>query len=180
MNFETLFKRISPRLKKLAVYHSRRNYFSVDAGDLYQEMSVYLWDNFKEEVPAVLNDAYIVKGCEFYILNYIRKQRKKAKIISLDMPLDETGCTLKDFLPDSKEPLETYVDAHIVVEEIGNCNTTEREKQVFALLLEGYNIREIGRKIGISHVRVVKIRGNILNKWSKVKKEGYQRVPITT
>jgi len=171
MNFDILFKRISPRLKKLAVYHSRRNYFSVDAGDLYQEMSMYLWNNFKEEVPVELNDAYIVKGCEFYILNYIRKQRKKAKIVSLDQPFDETGCTLKDFLPDLKEPLEICIDARIAVEEIGNCNTTEREKQVFALLLEGYRVREVGKKIGISHVRVVKIKRNILNKWQKKSRE---------
>jgi len=176
MNFETLFTRISPRLKKLAVYHSRRNYFSVDAGDLYQEMSVYLWDNFKEEVPAVLNDAYIVKGCEFYILNYIRKQRKKAKIISLDMPLDETGCTLKDFLPDSKEPPECRIDANIVIEEINDSSTTEREKQVFVLLSKGYKIREVGKQLGISHVRVIKIKKNIVEKWREKSKN---RLPNT-
>ncbi|MBU0684038.1 MAG: sigma-70 family RNA polymerase sigma factor [Candidatus Omnitrophota bacterium] len=176
MDFETLFNKIAPRLKKIAKYQNRRGFFFGEE-DLYQEMCIYLWSNFKDGRPVDMNEAYIVKGCEFHVLNYLRKQRKKIKIISLDKPLDENGCTLKDFLPDSKKSVDIYVDANIAIEGIKDNVITKREEEVFALLFQGYKIREIGKKLGISHVRVIKIKRRITEKWQKKSKE---RVTISS
>ena len=90
MDFETLFKKTSPRLKRIARSYNGRSFF-IDEWDLYQEMFIHLWNNFKDGAPAGMNEAYIVKGCEFHILNYIRKEREKATIVSLEEPLNEDG-----------------------------------------------------------------------------------------
>ena len=75
MEFEELYNRISPRLKRIASFYKRRGY-SFDGDDLYQEMLSYLWDKFKDGVPEGINDAYIIKCCEFSILNYMRKEKE--------------------------------------------------------------------------------------------------------
>lgn len=176
MNFETLLKRISPRLKKIARNHNGHGFF-IDEEDLYQEMCLYLWNNFKNGIPPGINDAYIVKGCEFHILNYLRREREKAIIVSLEEPLNEDGYTLKNVLPDTEEPLEKILDKGLTIEDIKNNAITKKEKEVFSLILGGYTVREIGEKLDISHVMVIKYKQRIINKWwrkdkIKVTKEG--------
>ena len=48
-----------------------------------------------------------------------------------------------------------------------NNGLTPREKEVFILALEGLTVREIGDRLGVSHVRVVKLRANIKEKCIK-------------
>ena len=166
MDFETLFKKISPRLKKLALgYNNRVRAF--DSDDLYQEMCVALWGKFKHGVPESLNETYIVRGCRFHILNCFRKNRDKLILISLELPINEDGSTLKDVLPDPKEPLDRRIERDLTIEEIKNNGFTLREKQVFSLSLKSYTVREIGKKLGISHVMVVKYKKKIISKWQK-------------
>ena len=166
MGFETLFKTISPRLKRIARSHNGHGFF-IDENDLYQEMCIHLWDNFRNGVPITMNCAYIIKNCEFYILNYIRKKREKATIVSLEKSLDDSGGTLKDVLPDTNEPLDRCVDRKITIDSIRNNGFSKRGKEVFSLLAEGYTVREVGKKLGISHVRVVKIKKRIIENWQK-------------
>ena len=83
MDFQSLYTRLSPRLKRLARSYDRRSR-CIDADDLYQEMSIYLWNNYKHGVPGHINDAYIVNGCKMYILNYLRKNSVKVSIFSLE------------------------------------------------------------------------------------------------
>ena len=83
MDFQTLYKRISPRLKVVA--RSRNGHgHCIDEGDLYQEMCIHLWNHFKDGIPPGINDTYIIKGCEFHVLNYLRKEREKGIILSLE------------------------------------------------------------------------------------------------
>ena len=144
MDFEALFTKISPGLKRIARSHNGHGFF-IDEEDLYQEMCIHLWNNFKDGVPAGINEAYIVKGCEFHILNYLRKEREKARTVSLEEPLNENGYTLKDILPDAKEPLDSYIDRKITISEIKNNGITKREKEVFSLILKGFTVRDMGK-----------------------------------
>jgi len=166
MDFEALLKKVSPRLKRIASSHNGHGFF-IDEEDLYQEMCIHLWNSFKDGVPVGINKAYIVRGCEFHILNYLRKQREKARIVSLEKPLNEDGCTLKDILSDSKEPLDRCLDREAIINDIKNNGFSKREKEVLPLLLEGYTVREIGEKLYISHVMVVKLKQRIIKKCQK-------------
>ncbi len=169
MDFDTLFEKISPRLKRVA--RSRNGHGSfIDDGDLYQEMCIHLWNKFKDGVPDGINEAYIVRGCEFYILNYLRKVREKVILLSLEESVNENGKTLKDILPDIKEPVDRCIDRKAVIEDVKNNGFSRREKEVFLLLLEGYTVREIGGKLGISHVMVVKFKQRIIKKCQKREK----------
>jgi len=166
MEFEALYKRVSPRLKRIACFYGRRGY-SFDRDDLYQEMTSHLWDKFKLGVPEGLNDTYIIKGCEFHILNYMRKEREKVYKISMEEPLNENGDTLRETLSDGAERLDRTVDKKMIVEYIMNNGFSKREKDVFGLLLNGYTVREAGERLGISHVMVVKLKNRLINKASE-------------
>lgn len=166
MSFDRLLKKISPRLKGMAISHNGHSTF-FNEEDLYQEICIYLWKNYKDGMPGGVNEAYIIRGCKFHLLNYLRKEREKARMRSLDEPLNEEGDTLKDILPDNQRIIENYLDNRITIEEIKNNGITRTEKEVFSLLLEGYTSREIGRKLDISHVMVLKHKQNIIRKWQK-------------
>jgi len=167
MEFEALYERVSPRLKRIACFYGRRGY-SFDRDDLYQEMTSHLWDKFKFGVPKGLNDTYIIKGCEFHILNYMRKEREKIHRVSLEEPLNERGDTLRDTLQSGSMPLDMSVDRKMLVDHIMNNGFSKREKEVFGLLLDGYTVRETGERLGISHVMVVKLKNRLIGKVTKL------------
>ena len=160
MDFDVLYNRISPRLKQMA----RRQCYgslSFDENDLYQAMCVHLWNNFKDGVPDGLNDNYIVNGCRFHILNYIRTEREKASLLSLEDTLCDGGSTLKDFIESKDEPLHYNIDRKIIYDYVRNNGFSKREKEVFFLLLEGRTMREVGKCLGISHVMVIKYKKKV-------------------
>jgi RNA polymerase sigma factor (sigma-70 family) len=167
MEFERLYDRISPRLKKIASFYGRRGY-SFDRDDLYQEMTGHLWNKFKDGVPEEVNDTYIIKGCEFHILNYMRKEKEKIYRVSLEEPLNESGDTLRESLAGETESPDKTVDKKMLIDYIMNNGFSKREKEVFRLLLEGYTVRETGEKIGISHVMVVKLKNKIVDSVTKL------------
>jgi RNA polymerase sigma factor (sigma-70 family) len=166
MDFQILFRKVSPVLKQIARSYKTKE-TSFDGDDLYQEMCIHLWNNFKDGVPAGVNEAFIVRGCEFHILNYLRKKREKAVLLSLEKPVSEDGDILKDILPDTKEPLDRYIDRKITIQDIKNNGISKREKEIFSFLLEGYTVREVGDRLGISHVAVIKSKQRIIKKWRK-------------
>lgn len=164
MNFERLYKRIAPRIKLMAYGIAGKNFnVSLDEKDLFQEAVVYLWNNFRNGVPEGINDSYIIKGCKFHLLNYIRKKRNKAWFFSIDKPIDDQGNTLGDILPEASKPLRKLIDRNMAVEHIYNNGFSKKAKKVFSLLLKGYTVREVGEKVGISHVMVVKYKKQIID-----------------
>lgn len=174
MDFKTLYERIAPKLKMLA-----RKYCGYEAtismDDLYQEMCAHLWNNFKDGVPQDLNDSYIIKGCEFHILNFLRMNREKQNILRLDEPVnDEDEFTLKDTLLDGSLPLFESVNNKMIFDEIKTNGYSKQEKDVFSLLLDGHTVREAGKRLGVSHVMIVKIKNRLIKKWRK-KNTGYQK-----
>ena len=162
MCFETLFRKISPRLRVMAKGYKNRLGF-INEDDFYQEMCIHLWDNFKEGVPEGINEAYIVKGCRFFILNYFRKNQNKASIISFEIPIDDKGHTLGELFPDTKESLKNSLNRKFDIEDNKRI-LNKRENKVFSLLIDGYTVREIGERIGVSHVMVIKIKKKIVEK----------------
>jgi len=167
MKFDELYNRISPRLKRIAGFYNKRG-VSFDRDDLCQEMAIHLWNNFKNGVPEGLNDTYIIKGCEFHILNYMRKEKEKVYKVSLEAPINENGDTLKENITDGQESLDKKVDKKMLVDHIMNNGFSKREKDVFELLLDGYTVREAGGKLGISHVMVVKLKNRLINKVTRL------------
>lgn len=169
MNYEQLFKSVSPKLKKLAQNYNHRVQL-IDENDLYQEACVHLWNNFKHGLPDGINEFYVVRGCEFHLLNYLRKTREKVRLSSLEEPINEEGYTLKDILPDTRTSLGRIIERDITVDDIINNGFSGREKQIFSLLLKGFTVRETGKRLGISHVMVVKVKNRLIKKWHKKEK----------
>lgn len=170
MDFLLLYNRIAPRLRRIARSRNGHGFF-IDEDDLYQEMCVHLWNKFRDGVPSGINDSYIIKGCEFHILNYMRTKREKAQIMSLEEPVNENGYMLKDVLPAVSESMDKYIDRKMTIDSIMNNGFTKREKDVFSLLLKGYTVREAGERLGISHVMVVKLKKRLIDKWQRKRKK---------
>lgn len=168
MGFTELYERLKPKLKRLSYTYNNRLGASIDRDDLYQEMCMYLFDKYSQGLPEGINEAYVVKGCEFHILNYIRTEKEKVYKVSLEEPINENGDTLKESLPNNSESLDKSVDKKMLVDYIMNNGFSQREKEVFSLLLEGYTVREAGHKLGISHVMVVKLKNKIIKSVTKL------------
>ncbi|MBN1872123.1 MAG: hypothetical protein JW800_06075, partial [Candidatus Omnitrophica bacterium] len=130
----------------------------------YQEMCLYLWTRFGEGVPIGMNEAYIIKGCEFHLLNFLRKGRKHVWMQSLDEPITEDGSTLKDIIPDIRNYVDALAETHLSIDDIKASGLTKKEQDVLSLLLKGYTSREIAGQLGISHVMVLKYKKKIIKK----------------
>ncbi len=169
MEFNKVYNRISPRLRRIAFIH-RNRCSGIDEKDLYQEMSVYLWRNFKDRDESEVNDYYMVKGCEFHIMNYIRTHKDKVRLCRLETPINENGSELKDMIAGPAEDTARVVDRKLTIDTIMNNGFTRREKDVLSLLLKGYTVREAGERLGVSHVMIVKARKSLIEKWIKKEK----------
>jgi len=167
MEFSELVKKFSPRIKQLA---ARIPPFSqaIDQEDLYQEMLFHLWERWKNGEFEDKTDGYIIGSCYFHLKNYLRKFREKAKLVSLQEPLGEDGIPLEELIPDQKPLISERWDDAIFIQQMKEKELTRREKEVTELLCQGYTLREIGTKLGISHVRVLKIKENIGKKFKKL------------
>ncbi|MFC1752172.1 sigma-70 family RNA polymerase sigma factor [Thermoproteota archaeon] len=170
MDFRILLEKITPTLKYIARKHVLRGFYSED--DLYQEMCLYLWQTYAEGLPIGINEAYVIKGCEFHIQNFLRKGRPKVILSSLDQLISATGQTLGDILEDERVNIRSSIEHKLTVDEIKRLGLTEKEQSVFSLLLKGHTVREAASELGISHVMVLKHKKNIVKKW---RKKGYQR-----
>ncbi len=166
MEFNSLLDKISPVLRKIARRHSSYGKASLE-DDLYQEMCLHLWNNFRTGLPIGFNYSYAIKSCQFHLLNYLRKERIKARLVSLEQCINEEGQTLKELIPDTSEPLGRSLERSISIDDILNNGFSPREKEVFSLLLTGLTAREAGKRLGISHVMVLKCKKAIAKKWQK-------------
>jgi len=167
MYFEELLKKISPKLKGIAWRLSGRGLNSC-SDDLYQEAMVHLWGRFQQGALADKTDSYILQGCYFYLKNYLRMHRRKAVLVSLDeVVYDDEGSPLRldEIIPQEGGcSVRDTANTDSIIEQINNNGLTLREKEVFNLGLTGLTIREIGVRLGISHVRVVKVQKKIRQK----------------
>ena len=166
MSFEVLTKRISPTLKRITHKLNGHHTF-FDDEDLYQEALMNLWVDFGEGSLQDKTDSYILQGCYYHLKNYIRKTQDNATLLSLTAPMGEDGRTVEESLPSDETSLCSYLDSKLQLEMAEEKHLTEREKEVLSLLMEGMSMREVGGKLGISHVMVLKIRNRIKEKYGK-------------
>lgn len=154
MPFEILLKRISPTLKRIT-YKLNGHFSFFNDEDLYQEALVRLWEDFLGGKLDDKTDSYILQGCYFHLKNYLRKKREKVILVSIEAAAGEEGFSWNEILPAHNFP------PRLDYEDKG---FTEKEKKVLSFCAEGLTMREIGMKLGISHVRVVKIKKNLRRK----------------
>jgi RNA polymerase sigma factor (sigma-70 family) len=167
MCFEVLVKRISPTLKRITRRLNGHHSF-FDDEDLYQEALGHLWNAHTRGVLTDKTDSYILQGCYFHLKNYLRKTQDGVPIISLNTTFSEDGMALEELLAAEGDDALDYLESKLQVETLGDRYLTEREKQVLELFLEGMSTREIGRRVGVSHVMVLKIRNKIKEKYLKL------------
>lgn len=168
--FEVLAKRLSPKLKGIAYkVHWQGYYFNND--DLYQEALLHLWKEYNAGTLLGKTDSYILQGCYFHLKNYMRTALDKVRPVSLDEPsgLDHAGLvdSLRAPGEGASDDYFSLLNARMLVEVIYNNGLNDKEKQLLPLFAEGLSMREIGRRAGISHVRVIKMRRQIEKKCRK-------------
>lgn len=170
MSYEELVKKLSPKLKAIARKLDGR-YTAFDEDDLYQEALFRLWQKYKENELSDKTDSYILQGCLFFLKNHIRKVHKKidSKSISLHNIINENAGTLEDVLSFTYD-MENPLNDELALEEI-YAMLSEKEREIIDLSLDNLTVREIGKRFGISHVMVLKIKKQIKEKCSKIKKE---------
>lgn len=165
MDFRILLEKITPTLKKIARRHLLLGFYSEE--DLYQEMCLYLWQNYQYGLPIGINEAYVIKGCEFHIQNFLRKGRPKVSTSSLDALISPGGLTLADILQDKKEDFAKSLENKLTVDEIKELGLTTKERSVLSCLLKGQTVREAAKELEISHVMVLKYKKSIIKKWKE-------------
>lgn len=159
MTFEDLVKRVSRVLKRIT-YKLNRHYAGFNHEDLYQEALTHLWMEFKAGTLEDKTESYILQGCYFYLKNYIRTHTDRASLVSVDALKSQEeedsgfdGALVLKMCESSRD----LAHCAMLVEQIRNNGLSPREKEVFNLSLEGLTVREIGARMGVSHVMVVKL-----------------------
>lgn len=163
MSFEELHHKLSPIIKRIA-YKLNGHYRSFNHDDLYQEATIHLWSDFLKGKLSDKTDSYILQGCYFHLKNYIRKVNERSNIISIDAALSANGeATVEDILgkywacPDCREELHNK----FLAQSIRDNGFNPREKRLLTYFSRGLTTRDIGKRLGISHVSVVKIMQKI-------------------
>lgn len=159
ISFKVLVRKLSPTIKRIA-YRLNGRYRSFDHDDLYQESLLHLWKDFNTGKLADKTDSYILQGCYFHLKNCIRKINERPNVVSLESLMDDhQGANLEDFVfsryitqPDLRE----QTDIKLTAGAIQNNGFSPREKKIISFLSEGLTTREIGGRVGLSHVGVVK------------------------
>ncbi len=167
LSFETLVRRLTPTLKRIAC-RLNGNFSFADDQDLFQEALIHLWTHFTSGDLLDKTDSYMLQGCYFHLKNYIRKIQDPAALCGLNQTADKEGPQLEDIL--DARSLDSYdeVEGNLQIEAMAGIGITSREKAVLRFCLEGMTTREIGTRLGISHVSVVKIRNSIKEKYVRL------------
>jgi RNA polymerase sigma factor (sigma-70 family) len=166
--FDILIKRISRTLQRITQKLNGRFSF-MDHDDLYQEALLKLWIDFQGGRLEAKTDSYILQGCYFHLKNYIRKTQGSATVVSLNSMIDEESVRLEELIEADEVAAIDYVDGKMQVEALLAEGMSERERDVLAFSMEGMTTREIGEKLGISHVAVVKVRNRIREKYERLR-----------
>ena len=169
MKFEELHQKLSPTIKRIA-YRLNGHYRSFNHDDLYQEATIHLWSNFLKGKLGDKTDSYILQGCYFHLKNYIRKVNERSNVVSINAALSANEeATLEDVLgqswacPDCRDQLHNK----FLTQSIRNNGFNLKEKRLLDYFSQGLTTRDIGKRMGISHVSVVKLKQKIRIKAQK-------------
>ncbi len=169
MNFEELVNNINPKIKAIA-HRLDGKYTMFNDEDLCQEALLHLWEKFNKGELEDKTASFIIQGCSFNMRNYIRTHFKGVdrKSISAYEQINEEGDVLMDLIADKKKSdLDEYVNTRALVDDL-MANLGERARAVLAMSRQGMTTREIGRKLGVSHVMVVKIKKKVIRAYRMV------------
>jgi RNA polymerase sigma factor (sigma-70 family) len=169
MSFQELHQKLSPTIKRIA-YRLNGHYRSFNHDDLYQEATIHLWSDFLKGKLSDKTDSYILQGCYFHLKNYIRKVNERSSVISIDTVLrEDEGITVEDILgeawscPDCRQELHNK----LLAENIRNNGFNPKERRLLDYFSQGLTTRDIGKRMGISHVSVVKLMQKVRVKAKK-------------
>ena len=134
----------------------------VDREDILSHILFSLWEKWKSGELEDKTTSYIMQNCWFAAQNYLRTRKDKIASLSLDEPVDDQGTPLIDFIEGNLSFFQSLQLQHSMgkLEE----KLTSREKDVLELQKREYTTREIAKRLGISHVRVIRIQHNIRTK----------------
>jgi RNA polymerase sigma factor (sigma-70 family) len=128
--------------------------------DLWQECMIHLW-RIESERPGQTLSWYL-QSCRFHVINQLRSGR------SVDSRSREDHVLLA--ADDENDPLDE--SAHVKSEVFAEVSAREMTELLYQslkppgemildLLLEGLGLREIGRRVGMSHPAIIKQRRKI-------------------
>ena len=163
MDFEQLHQKLSPTIKRIA-YRLNGHYRSFNHDDLYQEAVIHLWGNFLKGKLSDKTDSYILQGCYFHLKNYIRKVNERSGMVSIDAALNaDSDTTMGDVLAEHFSCADCREELHnkLLAKSIRNNGFSPREKMLLEYFSQGLTTRDIGKRMGISHVSVVKMMQKI-------------------
>lgn len=169
MTFEELIERISPKLKGI-VYKIHTPAYSFSKEDLYQEAILQLWVDHNEGKLSDKTDSYVLQSCYFYLKNYMRTHQDKTTLMSVNTPINEEGTQLQEILSLKEEILDD--EEHNIdnlMEKVFKNRLSRKEKEIAFFYLQGWTTREIGQRLGVSHVSIVKLEEKIREKCKKSK-----------
>lgn len=164
MDFEGIVRRLSPTLKRITKRLNGHHSF-FDDDDLYQEALYHLWIAHNKGFIEGKTDSYILQGCYYHLKNYLRKVREHGVFFSLSNPVGEEGICLEDLIVSENIKTLDYIEGKLEVESLEEKCLSKREREVLSCFLEGMSMREIGSRLGISHVMVLKIKNKIRDKY---------------
>jgi len=168
MEFKDLANKYTPTIKRIA-YKLNGRYRSFDHDDLCQEAMLHLWNNFRWGKLRDKTDSYILQGCYFHLKNYIRKVNEKSNMLSIEAAIWEGQDTrLEELISlNTASDLREDLNNKFLSETIQNNGFNLREKQILKFCAEGLTTRDIGKRIGVSHVMVVKLLKELRKKCGK-------------
>jgi RNA polymerase sigma factor (sigma-70 family) len=165
--FNKLYTRLSPTIKRISQKLSSRFSF-VDEADLNQEALLHLWTSISDKGSEEKTDSYILQGCYFHLRNHIRTIQENAVLVNLSDPVDEDGTCLEELLRWEGVSVSDEVEGKLQLEALKANGMTKQELAVLVMSLEDFTTREIGRELGVSHVRVVKIKDKLKDRYKNV------------
>jgi RNA polymerase sigma factor (sigma-70 family) len=167
-DFRVLLARLDPVMRRIAYRVSRRGSM-LDADDLIQESRLHLWDVYNAGTLTGKTDSYILQGCYFHLKNYLRMNAVRSRQVHMPCPDADMDSEQDSAVFEGESAQDVRHDVHerMLVETIMSNGFTPREKHIFKLLQDNLTTREIGGRLGISHVMVVKIMRQVREKAAK-------------
>lgn len=162
MRFDELVRKINPKVKGIA-YRLDGKYTSFSEDDLYQQALMRLWQKYNNGELEDKTESYVVQGCSFEMRNYIRTHFKGTdrRAVSTDITINDSGDRLINFIADEQSISQRVsCNTSMTVKKIER-RLSSRQKSVLKMSRKGFTVREIGRRLGVSHVMVVKIKKHI-------------------
>ena len=137
-----------------------------DQDDLLQEGWLYLWENREKLENKTIS--YVLTGCYFRFIDYLKqgssidsKSRENVTVISIFYVSDEGEAPLVSIIPSRVENVKDTVIAKDLEEQIRK-QLNAKLKETYDLLLKGYTLGEIAKRLNLTHeamrLRVKKIR----------------------